>query len=202
MEDIVKFHEKGYNIPAAFILKNFTEKLLSAKEEDIIYVSIDEKGRRINVNSLDPAIYSQGVIDSFYSTILMSGTFRPIEMFANLLGLEGHESLEVKGDAVSDNRLMLIDKEVTSRFSAREEQYSRIADSINDIMEKAKYNMIFFFPSYSFMERIYPLINEKGRVIKEEQKMERRISCCTLPSPLCHLLNPLSWSIALLLPKI
>ena len=173
MEDIVKFHEKGYNIPAAFILKNFTEKLLSAKEEDIIYVSIDEKGRRINVNSLDPAIYSQGVIDSFYSTILMSGTFRPIEMFSNLLGLEGHESLEVKGDAVSDNRLMVIDREVTSRFSSREEQYSRIADSINDIMEKAKYNMIFFFPSYSFMERIYPLINEKGRVIKEEQKMER-----------------------------
>ncbi|MCL4396830.1 ATP-dependent DNA helicase [Candidatus Parvarchaeota archaeon] len=173
MEDIVKFHEKGYNIPAAFMLKNFTEKLLSAKEEDIIYVSIDEKGRRINVNSLDPADYSKGVIDSFYSTILMSGTFRPIEMFSNLLGLENHESLEVKGDAVIDNRLMIIDKEVTSRFSAREEQYSRIADSINDMMEKAKYNMIFFFPSYSFMDRIYSLINEKGRIIKEEQKMER-----------------------------
>lgn len=173
MEDIVKFHEKGYNIPASFILKNFTEKLLSAKEEDLVYVSIDEKGKRINVNSLDPAIYSQGVIDSFYSTILMSGTFRPIEMFANLLGLEGHESLEVKGDAVSDNRLIIIDKEVTSKFSAREEQYSKIADSINDIMEKARYNMIFFFPSYSFMDRVYSLINEKDRVIKEEQKMER-----------------------------
>jgi len=173
MEDIIKFHEKGYNIPAAFILKNFAEKLLSSREEDIVYVSIDEKGRRINVNSLDPADYSQGVIDSFYSTILMSGTFRPIEMFANLLGLENHESLEVKGDAVNDNRLMLIDKEVTSRFSSREEQYSVIADSINDIMEKAKYNMIFFFPSYSFMDRIYSLINEKERIIKEEQKMER-----------------------------
>ena len=173
MDDIVKFHEKGYNIPASFILKNFTEKLLSSKEEDIIYVSIDEKGRKINVNSLDPADYSQGVIDSFYSTILMSGTFRPIEMFSNLLGLKNHESLEVKGDAVNDNRLMLIDKEVTSRFSSREEQYSRIADSINNIMEKARYNMIFFFPSYSFMERVYSLIDEKGRIIKEEQKMER-----------------------------
>jgi DNA excision repair protein ERCC-2 len=173
MEDIVKFHEKGYNIPAAFILKNFTEKLLSAKEDDIVYVSIDEKGRRVNVNSLDPAIYSQGVIDSFYSTILMSGTLRPVEMFANLLGLEGHESLEVKGDAVNGNRLMIIDKEVTSRFSSREEQYSKIADSINDMMKKVRYNMIFFFPSYSFMDRVYPLINEKSRVIKEEQRMER-----------------------------
>ena len=97
---IVKL-EKGYNIPAAFMLKNFTEKLLSAKDDDIIYISIDEKGRRINVNSLDPADYSQGVVDSFYSTILMSGTFRPMGMFANLLGLNGHESLEVDGDAAS-----------------------------------------------------------------------------------------------------
>ena len=173
MEDIVKFHEKGYNIPAAFMLKNFTEKLLSSKVDSIIYVSIEEKGRRINVNSLDPADYSQGVIDSFYSTILMSGTFRPIDMFANLLGLENHESLEVKGDAVNGNRLVIIDKEVTSRFSSREEQYSKIAESINNILEKAKYNMIFFFPSYFFMDRIYPLINEKERIIKEEQKMER-----------------------------
>ena len=173
MEDIVKFHEKGYNIPAAFMLKNFTEKLLSSKVDSIIYVSIEEKGRRINVNSLDPADYSQGVIDSFYSTILMSGTFRPIDMFANLLGLENHESLEVKGDAVNGNRLIIIDKEVTSRFSSREEQYSKIAESINNILEKAKYNMIFFFPSYFFMDRIYPLINEKERIIKEEQKMER-----------------------------
>ncbi len=173
MEDIVKFHEKGYNIPAAFMLKNFTEKLLSAKDDDIIYISIDEKGRRINVNSLDPADYSQGVIDSFYSTILMSGTFRPMDMFANLLGLKGHESLEVDGDSANDNRLIIIDKEVTSRFSSREEQYSRIADSINEMMEKAKYNMIFFFPSYYFMDRIYPLAKEKGRIIKEEQSMER-----------------------------
>ena len=173
IEEIVKFHEKGYNIPAAFMLKNFTEKLLSSKNEDIVYVSIDERGRRINVNSLDPADYSKSVIDSFYATILMSGTFRPIEMFSNLLGLEGHESLEVDGDSITDNRLMVIDRGVTSKFSSREEQYSKIAGSINEIMGKAKYNMIFFFPSYYFMDRVYPLIKEKERVIKEEQKMDR-----------------------------
>ena len=173
IEDIVKFHEKGYNIPAAFMLKNFVDKLLSSKDDDITYVSIDEKGRRINVNSLDPADYAKGVIDSFYSTILMSGTFRPISMFSNLLGLEGHQSLEVNGDAITDNRLMVIDKGVTSKFSSREEQYSKIAASINEIMEKAKYNMIFFFPSYYFMDRIYQFMNEKDRIIKEEQKMER-----------------------------
>ena len=60
IEDIVKVHEKGYNIPAAFMLKNFVDKLLSSKDDDITYVSIDEKGRRINVNSLDPADYAKG----------------------------------------------------------------------------------------------------------------------------------------------
>ena len=173
LEEVVKFHEKGYNIPAAFILKNFVEKLLSVKDEDIIYVSIDEKGRRINVNSLDPADYSSGVINSFYSTVLMSGTFRPINMFSSLLGIEDAKSIEVDGDSSKSDRLMVIDKAVTSRFSSREEQYSKIADEIDDIMKRIKHNMIFFFPSYYFMDKVYQSMAEKGRIIREEQSMPR-----------------------------
>lgn len=173
LEEIVKFHEKGYNIPAAFILKNFVEKLLSAKEEDIIYVSIDEKGKRINVNSLDPADYSAGVIDSFYSTVLMSGTFRPADMFSSLLGIDGAQLLEVDGDSLKSNRLMLIDKAVTSKFTARGEQYSKIAEEIDGLMGKITSNMIFFFPSYFFMDKVYQESSFKGRIIREEKNMER-----------------------------
>ena len=173
LEEIVEFHEKGYNIPAAFILKNFVEKLLSARREDIIYVSVDEKGRRINVNSLDPADYAAGVMDSFHSTVLMSGTFRPMGMFSSLLGLDGPESLEVDGDADKSNRLIVIDRSVTSRFASREEQYSKIAAAISDMTERIKHNMIFFFPSYSFMEKVYQAVGGKGRIIREEQNMPR-----------------------------
>jgi DNA excision repair protein ERCC-2 len=174
LEEIVKFHEKGYNIPSAFILKNFVEKLLSVKEEDIIYVSIDDKGnRKINVNSLDPANYSSGVMDAFYSSVLMSGTFRPIEMFSSLLGIEGSKSLEVEGDSQQGNRLTVIDKAVTSKFSSRDEQYSKIAEEIDSIMNSAKHNMIFFFPSYFFMERVYSRSTLKDRIILEEKNMSR-----------------------------
>ncbi len=173
MDEIVKFHEKGYNIPASFMLKNFVEKLLSVREEDIIYVSIDEKGRRINVNVLDPADYASGVIDSFYSTILMSGTFRPIEMFSNLLGIEGSKSLEVQGDASQENSLIIINKAVTSKFTDREGQYSKIASEIDNLMENISHNMIFFFPSYSFMDKVYQENKFKGRIVLEERNMNR-----------------------------
>lgn len=173
LEEIVEFHEKGYNIPATFILKNFVEKLLSAKEEDIIYVSMEEKGRRINVNVLDPAYYSQGVIDSFYSSILMSGTFRPIEMFSNLLGIEDSKSIEVNSDLSEENKLIVIDKAVTSKFTTREEQYSKISNEIDNILGRISYNMIFFFPSYSFMDKIYEESKFKSRIIREQKNMER-----------------------------
>ena len=173
LDDVIKFHEKGYNIPAAFMLKNFVEKLLSAKDEDIIYVSVDEKGRRINVNVLDPADHASSVIDSFYSTILMSGTFKPIEMFSSLLGIDGSQALEVQGDSLAKNRFMVIDKAVTSRFTQREEQYLKIAEEIDKMLGKIKHNMIFFFPSYSFMDKVYQESSLKERIIREEKNMER-----------------------------
>ncbi len=173
LDKIVEFHEKGYNIPASFMLKNFVEKQLSSTTENITYVSVEERGKRINVSVLDPSDYASEIIDSFNSAILMSGTFRPMDMFSSLLGLEKAERLEVDGDTVKGQRLMIIEKSVTSKFSSREEQYSKIADLIAEIMEKLKYNMIFFFPSYSFIDSVYSIIEDKGRIIKEEQNMGR-----------------------------
>ena len=84
----------------------------------------------------------------------MSGTFRPIEMFAYLLGLEGLYSLELKGDALSDNRLMLIDKDV--KPAVIEALSANISDP-KSVMETAKrteleresFSIISFFLSLS-----------------------------------------------------
>ena len=92
------------------MLKNFVDKLLSSKDDDITYVSIDEKGRRINVNSLDPADYAKGVIDSFYSMI----SFILAAIFEYCSSLE--ENLDVTSLSITISLLSVIASPLTSRL--------------------------------------------------------------------------------------
>lgn len=173
LDALVEANEKGYNIPASFTLRNFVSYLVKMDESYISYMSSSGDMRKINISSLDPSEYSSRILKSFYSSILISGTFQPMDMFARLLGIENCEKLVVSEGVINENRLMIAEEDVTSKFTNREMQYSSIAGRIDEILDNFRHNTIIFFPSYSFMSNIYSLVKNKYLILREEPNISR-----------------------------
>lgn len=173
IDAVIKRNEKGYNIPASFTLGKFVSFLLQADESYLQYASRENDRVKINVFALDPANCAKAVINQFASSIFLSGTLKPIDMFANLLGIPDAEKLVVEDEDMSGNRLLINETDLTSKFSDRGGQFKLIAERLDDIIDNFKHNMIVFFPSYAFMESIFLLLKEQKHVIKEKPKMER-----------------------------
>lgn len=106
---------------------------------------------------LDPSLISSNVIANAHSTILMSGTMKPMEMYEDLLGMEESRTMsrEYESDFPEENRKVVVYPEVTSKYSQRDsDQYRKIADTVEDCVQEIPGNSIVFFPSYSFLHNV------------------------------------------------
>lgn len=128
----------------------------------------------LRIKCIDPSEIASNTLNKSFSSILMSGTLSPIEMYSDILGVQNCSLLELDSPFSSKNQLTLVENEVTSKYSARgSRMYQLMVDHITDILNSADdKNAIVFFPSYAFMEQITSLINitKLNRKILKEQK--------------------------------
>ncbi len=175
MDAIIKQNESSnsYNIPAMFTLKKFASFLLKVDESYLQYASVDKDRVKLNVIALDPSDYSKKTIESFASVILMSGTFKPMDVFADLLGIPDAKKIAIEDGDLNNNRLIINETDLTSKFSFRLHQFELIANRIDDLLENFKHNTIIFFTSYYFMESVFGFLKNKDSVVSEKPNMSR-----------------------------
>jgi DNA excision repair protein ERCC-2 len=101
---------------------------------------------------LDPAVITKPVFDAAYSTIIMSGTLTPTDMYAQLLGTTAPKQLTLASPFPQENRLNIIIPKTTTKFTTRSVQ---MFDEMAAICAKATNavpgNCAIFFPSYSIL---------------------------------------------------
>ena len=139
-------------------------------------------GRQFNLNykCLDPSLVSKNIVNECISTVIMSGTLSPIEMYADILGFRNYEAKEYNDPFSEKNRLNLIIDEVTTKYSVRnEEQYKKMASILADIVNTVPGNTFVFFPSYALRDsvnRYFERLSRKSMFLeipgmsKEEKK--------------------------------
>ncbi|MBI2578336.1 MAG: ATP-dependent DNA helicase [Candidatus Aenigmarchaeota archaeon] len=173
--------------------KSFIEKIVTFLEnwlgDDYGYARIVSRERifgkdHISVfyNCMDPSVASKNIISQSYSTILMSGTLSPMEMYRDLLGME-EERTDLKSypsPFPKENRMNIITTEITTKYTERTpENYARIARTVVLCTAAIKGNVAVFFPSYKIMKEIYaiskeniqkPMFVEVQGATKEERK--------------------------------
>jgi DNA excision repair protein ERCC-2 len=124
-----------------------------------VSVEIDRDGRksvRIGIRCLDPAL-AASVINKLRSAILMSGTLWHMNYYMDVLGIERKrcETMELPSPFPPENRLIIVDKAVTTKFEKRNQiQWKRIADHLKKVIEKIDGRVAVYFPSYEIMEEI------------------------------------------------
>ncbi|MCX6707812.1 MAG: ATP-dependent DNA helicase [Candidatus Woesearchaeota archaeon] len=129
---------------------------------------------------LDPSVITKDVISGAHSTIVMSGTLTPTDMYKSLLGFpEETVEKEYESPFMEENKLTIVIPETTTKFSMRNDaQFKRIAEITSEIANEVPGNSAIFFPSYDFRDKVYKhfydmcrktTFLEQPRMTKEEK---------------------------------
>jgi len=113
----------------------------------------------LNYRCLDPSLVTRDVIERSYCTIIMSGTLTPTFMYKDILGFDNSKNTIEKtysNPFPKNNRLCMIVPETTTKFTRRnDEEYAKIAEVCNKIINKIPGNTLLFFPSYDLRDKVY-----------------------------------------------
>ena len=128
----------------------------------------------LSIRCLDPSIILQDIIKNSHSTIFMSGTLRPIDMYQDLYGISSCMKREYKDPFPKENRLNLIVKGTTTKYDMRNDfMYKRIANKLDNLIEIIHGNTIIFFPSYELRDKISNFLNTKKKAFFENNSASR-----------------------------
>ncbi|MFW5852917.1 MAG: ATP-dependent DNA helicase [Nanoarchaeota archaeon] len=135
----------------------------------------------LSYRCLDSGLVSRDIVNNSHSTILMSGTLVPIEMYRDLLEVR-NAVIKIFGSPFpKKNRLNLVVPETTTKFTHRNEtQFNRIAAICSSITNNVPGNSAVFFPSYSLRDKInnyFRNISSKSQMVEDpgmtkEDKLE------------------------------
>ncbi|MEM2202232.1 MAG: ATP-dependent DNA helicase [Candidatus Bathyarchaeia archaeon] len=127
---------------------------------------------RLGIRCLDPSL-AASVINELRSTILMSGTLWNMDYYVDVLGLDRSrcQSLELPSPFPPENKLILVDEAVTTKFEKRNEiQWKRIAAHLSQIIQKVGGRVAVYFPSYEVMRDIAQIAKLEQPLLVEEKR--------------------------------
>ncbi|MBI2172590.1 MAG: ATP-dependent DNA helicase [Candidatus Aenigmarchaeota archaeon] len=132
---------------------------------------------------LDPSLYTGDIIGGTHSTIIMSGTLSPTEMYRDILGFQPDRTdmRSYKSPFLRKNRLNIIVRGVTTKYSMRtDDNYAKMAGHIVEACHRIPNNVAVFFPSYFMRDMMHRLVRDRlgKEIILEEQnagKAEKRM---------------------------
>ncbi|OPY33238.1 MAG: ATP-dependent DNA helicase [Methanomassiliicoccales archaeon PtaU1.Bin124] len=127
----------------------------------------------LHVRYLEPGIIASAVMDQCRCAIMMSGTLHPPEMFADLLGIRDVAVCRrYTSPFPKENRLILVDDSVTSRFDRRDDStYAAMAERLDLVCRNVPGNVLAFLPSYDFLSKVEAnLTSTVGKKVLSERK--------------------------------
>jgi DNA excision repair protein ERCC-2 len=164
-------------------LANFLDRFKELDEENFIRQVVREKKKGVDslslkIRCIDPSNLASDIVNHTYSTILMSGTLSPIEMYRDILGVGNASLLELESPFANKNQKMIVLEDVTTKYSARSsDMFKKISTHIENCLNGASdQNSIVFFPSYDLMDRIIENMNMSRlfrKVLREQRYMTK-----------------------------
>ncbi len=127
---------------------------------------------KLGIRCLDPALASS-IINELRSTILMSGTLWNTDYYIDVLSLEKNRcrTLELPSPFPPENRLILVDEAVTTKFEKRNEiQWKRIAAHLSQIIQMVGGRISVYFPSYEIMREVIKFTKADLPILVEEKR--------------------------------
>lgn len=118
-------------------------------------ISFDEENeeKTFEIKCVDPSYVLKKKYDLARTSIFFSATLSPMKFFMIMLGAKS--SLKLRLDMpFSSDKLMIIQKSISTRYKDRFANISKISDLIYEFVQSRKGNYFIFFPSFDYLEKI------------------------------------------------
>ena len=133
---------------------------------------------RLEVNNIDPAANIRRITDNINATIMLSGTFSPLEAYElYCLGEDGRaKKLSLPNPFPKENRLLLAAKKATTQLEQREDMDNReeISGHIRSLIECVPGNVAIFFTSYPMMNNYRDVCLSSSKKVGKKLCVEPR----------------------------
>jgi DNA excision repair protein ERCC-2 len=147
--------ERG-DYPVCFLsgVLSFLEHVESSPRES--YVTIYRRSFQgfnlLEYRCLDPSLAIKPVVEEALGALIMSGTLSPIDLFAEILGIEEAEKRTYSSIVDPENVRTIIDSSITTKFTERSEEMTRrYGEKISKLVDKIPNGVLLFFPQRKFM---------------------------------------------------
>ncbi len=160
LESEVEIEAKDVVLRLCFYWGQFTEILeeitVSSAPEFFTTYHPEPTGGAVKITCCDASKMIAPRYDEFNSVVAFSATLKPFEFYARLSGLSGEklETAEFESPFIAANRKLLLIPQISTKYSERERNYAKIAETIQRISELRSGNYLAFFPSFEFMRRV------------------------------------------------
>ncbi|MBA3044650.1 MAG: DEAD/DEAH box helicase family protein [Candidatus Thermoplasmatota archaeon] len=144
-------------------------RIISKKDGSLLYYRL-----------LDPSVVAEPIFSQFHSSVVMSGTLYPTQVYGDILGIpDGKRMLKTyKSPFPEENRPVFVAEDVTTLYSQRgDAMYRKIAARINEASSAVPGNVAVFFQSYGMLKNILQHVKTtKQNIIesRESSKAEKR----------------------------
>lgn len=163
-----------------FYWSAFTEVLgqVLAEEQKEFFISyqLGNKESSLKITCCDASKVLKTKYKSYENVVAFSATLKPFDYYSQLSGLSGQElsTQEFKSPFDPVKRKILIIPQISTRFSERGKNYSRIAEAISRMSALKSGNYLALFPSFDFLEKTLACLSLTSgiRIIRQERSMK------------------------------
>ena len=165
LECLDAFLQEGADVPdkkevSEFYLnlRNFLNIYERVDGRYVVYGEHGADGRfRMRLFCVDPSCNLQKCLDKGRATVFFSATFLPIQYYKEMLSTrDDNYAVYAKTSFDADQKLLLIGRDVSSRYTRRgEAEFRKMAAYIAAVVAAKKGNYMVFFPSYQLMGQVY-----------------------------------------------
>ncbi|MBC7128251.1 MAG: ATP-dependent DNA helicase [Thermoplasmatales archaeon] len=178
-EAIADIKEKNNSFPRSFLrsIGNFILYWIDLDNRWVKLIEMENENLRIVAYCLEPSIASS-ILNSFYSTIHMSGTLQPLDEYINSIGIKAEKAI-FPSPFPKENRRILYLKGISTKYYIDDDMVKKISGYIEKICNNVNKNTLVFFPSYSVMNRFINVLNisrnlyVEGRNERQEELMNK-----------------------------
>jgi len=157
----------------ASFLRDFLS--FSGREFAHYSLALERDGRvrgRLGVRCLDPSM-TASVLNELRSALLMSGTLWHRDYYVEVLGLDRSrvKFMSVPSPFPRENRLLLVDKAVSTKYEFRvEQEFEAIARRLSVLLKAIGGRVAIYFPSYDVMEEVLKRLKLDVPHLAEERR--------------------------------
>lgn len=180
LDSEVEIKPKDVVLRAVFYWAEFTEvlKQVVEKERSQFFISYqhDFHAGSIKITCCDASEFTRPKFEDYQNIIAFSATLKPFDYYARLSGMESEKLLtaEFLSPFDRERRKVLVIPQVSTKFSERERNYGKVAETIERVASLKSGNYLAFFPSFDFLERTLKLFKTPPgfQTIKQDRFMK------------------------------